>query len=849
MLRLLPPIVLRYLARHKLIALFDVLSVAIGVAVYLAIQTANHSANRAFRSTIDLVAGKSHLEVRGSSGWIEDDVLETVSKHPDVRAATPLLEGYATLPDAPGRYLHIVGSDPFTNGEFETVGALARAGDQFNLEDWLSRPRFVFIHSDLAGRLGAKAGETINAEIDATLVELTVGGILPEGVGSESMAVMDIGWAQELFGNSDRLTSIQLLLRDPQQIGTTRKEIASQLSDGVIVQAPEQRSEQVQRMLEGFQLNITALSMVSILVGVFLIYNSVSASVVRRRREIGILRSTGASRLQVRFMFLAEGLLLGIPGVILGVPLGTWLASMLIADVSQTISSHYVLISASEITIASRDVIVATAYGIGATLLGAWLPALEASRVPPLSALRPNRAMEPQRLPALRLLLIGGLALVLAVAFSLQALTTGPPWVSFAACFCLALGASLATPWLCRLMATFVSRINPGNGYIGLLARIASDNLGRSLHRSAVTVAALMMAVSMTIGVTVMVSSFRNTIDVWINQAMKADLYVTAASSQVLGFKAFLPHEVVEFMEDQPSVESVETYRQTELSLPDGTSFVLGAVENAARDTLIFLGGDGERKIEQFFQPGSALATEALALRLDLKEGSKIRIPTPAGFQEFTIAGVYYDYSDDRGKLVLNRAEFAKYWEDDRIHSFAAFLKDPEQAEAVAEALRVRFSGEGELTIYRNQGIRDRIFEVFDQTFAVTYVLRSIAILVAIFGVSLSLATLVMERTREIGIFRAIGASQGQIRAVYLIEAGLLGLFGSLIGILSGLGMAVILTLVVNKAFFGWTIQLQIPWGDVLLTPLWLVPVAVLAGLIPAARAARIAVSEAVRGE
>ncbi len=849
MLHLLHQIVLRYLTRHKLVAALDILSVAIGVAVYLAIQTANHSANRAFRSSIDLVAGKSHLEVRGASGWIDEEVLFRVQKHPQVRAATPALEGYATLPAYPGGYLHIIGADPFTNAEFETVGALAQLADGFRLETWLAKPGRVVVHPDFVANAGLKPGTSFEAEIDARTVRLTVAGVLPEGVGSSDIAVMDIGWAQELFGNAGRLTSIRILLHEPSKIADAREKIAAQLGADAVVQAPKQRSQQVQRMLQGFQLNITALSMVSILVGVFLIYNSVSASVVRRRREIGILRSTGASRAQVRSVFLAEGLLLGLPGVILGIPLGASIASLLIGDVSRTISSHYILVNATQISVAPRDVFVAAAYGIGATLVGAWFPVREAARVPPLSALRPNRAIESSELPVARMLAAGISALALAAGFSRQALVSGPAWISFAACLCLAIGASLLTPWLCRHLAAMTSRWNRAENSAALLLRLASDHLGRSLHRSAITVAALMMALSMTIGVTVMVSSFRRTIDAWVNQAMRADLYVTAASSQILGFQAFLPREAIAYLEAKPGVRSVETYRQAVVNLADGTNFALGVVDNAARNTLLFMGGDGERKLDAFFQPGHALATEALARKLGLREGSKLRIPTPSGEREFTIAGVYFDYSDDRGKLVLTHDEFQRHWKDERINSLAVFLNDPSLASELSEQLRERFGAGGELAIYDNRGIRKRVFEVFDQTFAVTYVLRSIAILVAIFGVSLSLATLVMERTRDIGIFRAIGASRGQVRGVYLAEAGLLGLYGSVIGIACGLGMAVILTLVVNKAFFGWTIQLHVPWAEVLATPLWVVPVAILAGVIPASNAARIAVSEAVRGE
>jgi len=850
-LPLLHQLLFRYLARHKVVFLLDGLSVAIGVAVYLAIQSANYSANQAFRSSIDLIAGKSHLEVRGSTGSIDETLLSQVADEPGVIAATPVVEGYATLPEVEGGYIHLIGSDPFTNYPFQTVGSAAQRTEDFDLEAWLGSPRTIVVHPDLLKQTQAAIGESILADFNGERLPLRISGTYStselDESSSASLVVMDIGWAQELLGEAGHLTSIQILLENPSEIGAIRQRLREDLPKDVIVQAPNQRSEQIQRMLDGFQLNITALSVVSILVGVFLIYNSVSASVVRRRREIGILRSNGASRGQVRLIFLCEGLLLGIPGILLGIPLGIYLANGLVGKVSETISSLYILVNVQSAILSPVHIIYAVSFGLGATLLGALLPAMEASQVPPLSALRPNEAVQPKQVPSLKLLIYGLVSLAAAGLFSWLALTTGPRWMSFLACMALVAGFSMATPWICRQLCSLLMPLQSLSREAGLLLRVAIENVRRSLHRSTVTVAALMLAVSMTIGVSVMVSSFRSTVDAWVHQAMKADYFVAPAANQVLGFTSFLSPELLQFIESQPNVTRAETYRNVELALNDEQAITLGVVNRPAKNTLMFIGGERERKMEAFMQPGNVLATEAFSRRFSLKEGDTIELPTPDGERSFTIAGVYYDYSDDQGRIVMTQENFTRYWQDDRVHSLAVYLEEPAEGKALMDELQDRFGAQGELAIFSNTGLREEVFRIFDQTFAVTYVLRTIAIVVAVIGVGLSLATLVMERTRAIGIFRAMGASRNQVRALYLTEAGLLGFFSSVIGVACGIGMAMILTWVVNKAFFGWTIQLRIPWLELAATPLWVVPVALLAGILPATNAARLSVHESVR--
>ncbi|MEM0970459.1 MAG: FtsX-like permease family protein, partial [Verrucomicrobiota bacterium] len=443
--------VYRYFLRHKVIALFDILSVAIGVSVYLAIQSANTSANQAFRASIDLTAGRSHLEVRGPDGELPETWYPTLRKAPEVAAVTPVLEGFVTLPQLPGRYLHLVGVDAFSNAPFQTVGTTSTTASSFPLESWLGKERQVLLHPSMANELGVGPGEFFSIEIHGRQEMLTVAGIFPEGdlgpEASSSLAVMDIGWAQELFDTPGKVTSLQILLHEPNEVGAIRNQLQASLdpTGSALWQAPQQRSTQVQRMLQGFQLNLTALSMVSILVGVFLIYNTVSASVVRRRREIGILRSTGASRSRVLLFFLGEGLLVGIPGILLGLPLGLFMASFLVDEVSKTISSHYLLLRVTDAHTSLSQLLTATVFGLGAVLVGSYLPAREAARLPPLQALRPPEMASPRSsaiVGARPLILFGAISLLACPLISLLARGSGPPWLSFLSCLLLIVGFS-----------------------------------------------------------------------------------------------------------------------------------------------------------------------------------------------------------------------------------------------------------------------------------------------------------------------------------------------------------------------------------------------------------------------
>ncbi len=603
-------------------------------------------------------------------------------------------------------------------------------------------------------------------------------------------------------------------------------------------------------MLSSFELNLSALSLISLLVGMFLIYNTITASVVRRRVETGILRAVGASRLEVQCLFMGEAVLFGVFGVLLGLVGGMLLARLLLGrEIARVISTLYLLVSVDRFYLTPLLVGSAMFFGLGSVLAASWLPAWEGARANPVVALSLGlgTTMERSRQHTPRWLLAGALALLVAGGCSAVALSTGPAWLGFGSAFFVLLGFALAAPaftsagasgveWLLR---RFTSPVE---------IRLAAQNLRRSVHRNAVIVAALMAAIAMTVGISVMIYAFRRTVEVWIDRAIAADIFMTPEANETLGNGAFFPPDVLAALQHDPSVQTVDTVREIGINVR-GARVSMAVVEGDNQNRLAFVGGHAAEKQTAFYASDHVLVSEPFAHKYHVSDGDTLPIPTPEGVVNFQIAGIYYDYSRDSGIVAISRQNFIRHWHDERVMSVALYLKDPRTLDAVAEHLRQTYNQHGEFLIFSNRAIRERVFEIFGQTFRITGVLRGIAVCVAVIGIFLTLTTLVTEREREIGVLRALGASTGQIQSIVLTESAMIGLLASVLGMMAGLVLSLVLTFVINKAFFGWTIQLAFPWTTIWLTPVWIVFASLLAGWLPSKQAGRIPISTAIRSE
>lgn len=830
-------------------SLLSVLSIALGVAVFLAISIANRGAIESFHHAFEQITGKADLEIRGD---LPEEIFPAVKTTEGIAAATPLIEAMVTLPDFPGESMRLVGIDPFTaegvlelNPDFEG-GAKSGGG----LAEWLGTENVLAVSAEFLTKHHLHQGEEIRLQGPGAPKRVRLAFVIQQVAATDGhVAALDLAAAQEWLGTPGKLNAILIQLKNPARCAAIIARLKPLVPNTATIEPPSQRTKQVEIMISAFRMNLSALSLVSLMVGVFFVGNTAAAAVIRRRISLGILRAIGVSRALILGMVLAEAALCGFIGSLLGVLLAPLLAGFLAAPVAQTVSALYLPVTSQGGWPSSGEALLGIIAGIGAALVAAWIPARAAAGVDPTQVLHPGTAPEIFPMPVTCLALCGCGALAGAWICSLAALNAGLPLLGFGAAFLVLVGFSLLVPLAILLLTSPLKNLR---SKLGPVVSLALEQSLRSLHRTAPTIAALAAAVSMMVGISVMIHSFRGSVIAWTNRTLTADLFIAPASNELLGLTHTLPAGAARWWQGRAEVKAVGTFREYEARTQGGTPVTLGVISGPARGSIDFCHGDGETKTRALFLGEGIALSESMARRLNLAQGEELVLATPHGPTRQRILDVYKDYTRDRGILLMGADLFRQFWGEQGIHSLAIeFLPGTSQQkiDEEAKAFQRAFGGDEAFVCYSNRTLKARIVTIFNQTFAITAVLRTISIAVAIGGVVLTLGMLVMERARDIGVLRAMGASSPQIVQMMLTEAALLGLIASIVGMVSGAALALVLTWVINKAFFGWSIDLSYPWRELVAVPLWMTLSAVVAGIIPAWRAAAIPPAMALRSE
>jgi putative ABC transport system permease protein len=840
---------LRYFARHPALTALNIAGIALGVTVFLSIQIVNHSALESFRASVDIVAGKADLELIGDGLRFDENAYPLVADDPDISAATPTVEDVAGLPDYPGDYLQVLGIDIFSNAPLRTFELHDAQNKKPDVVEFLRQPNVIAITEKLSRRLGLKIGDSLRVETQTGIETFRIGFLLAFGEDApgadEHLAVMDIANVQENFRLLGQLSRISALLRPGADFNAVCARLRAELPANVVVQSPDRRNRQIDRMLAAFQLNLTALSLIALLVGMFLIYNTVAAAVVRRRFEIGVLRALGLSGLQVQFLFIAEAALLGIVGLILGLVLGVLLAGQLIGAVSQTITSLYILTSIQTLFVSPWAVLAAMILCLGAVLIAAWFPAREAATIPPVEALSLGHMEDESARSTGRWLAIGCGLLLLAALVGRISLTLGPAWLSFGCALFALLGFAFFVPTLCQL---FARHVRPRS----IMSRIAVGHFAQSLHRNSMAIASLVVALAMVVGISTMIFSFRTTVEWWLNRSIQADLVIAPAANLLVGNREVIRPEVEQIVAALPHV-SYDSFRELRVQFR-GDLVKLATVRLAVTrdiERLDFQQGNSHAAFDAAIDHEAVLVSQPFYHRYHLGLGDTVNLATPGGRHDFKIAGVYLDYTTEGGVILLDWKTYKRYWRDDSVNGLALYIdkKSGLTPAWVQEMLRPKIAPYGSYLIKSNRELREQVFRIFDQTFSVTYVLQTIGIIVSGLGIFLSLTILVAERRREISILRALGASRRQIESMVLWEAAIIGLLGSFLGIIAGLILATILSYVINVSFFGWTISWATPWSFLVGLPFLVIAAALVAGYGPARQAAHLGIADGVKME
>lgn len=835
---------IRYFARAlaaqlhggRALFLLAVAGVALGVGAVLSIQILNQSALGAFAGGVRALSGDAQLSLVGRGPTLPDALLPEVLAEAGVRAAYPLYRVEVALEGERGASLEIAGADLFAAARLPLD--LPRAG----VGDVLAVPGWVAVTPQLARERGWSRGTRLAVSLGSRRVELQVGALVDfqkvAPLASRRLAVMDLAQAQALLGAPGRVSQIDVVAAPGVEIAALARRLEARLGPGYRAVTPEQRVAEAGALLAAFRLNLTALAAVSLFVGGFLVYASVQAALTRRREELGVLRCLGATRGQVLALMLGDALLLGALGTAAGVPLG-WLAARAnVGAVSATLRNVYQLEGVEQVTLGPGLLVLAIALGLAGALAGALVPALDVVREDPRALLSRRAEASPGRRPA-RLAGAGAALLAAAAALALGPLRAWP-YAGFGLALAVLVAAPLAAPLLLEGAGRLPAPRRLGAGY-------GARDLAGHLRATAVAAGALAVAVAMLAGITVMIASFRSTVEDWLAATLRADVYVTSPSWRRGRSDAVLAPDLVARLARDPAVAHLDPLRQVTGEVGGRRVPVSGFDASAAlRGGRVQLVAGGQRALWHVADEGAALVSEPLARKQGIAPGDELEVVFPAGAARFPVAGVYRDYGSEGGGVLVDLRTLEASAGPGPLTNVALDLVPGADPEAVAARLRQALAGDAVL-VRSNRTLRREVLAVFEQTFAVTRLLQAMSLVVAVAGVALALLVLARERSAEIALYRALGATRGQIFRVFLGRALGIALAGLALGGAGGAGLALLLVEVINPAWFGWSIGLRWPWRTLAEQGLLLAAVAVAAGFYPAARASGTPATELAR--
>ena len=840
--RLFVRMILRPLMREPIRAALTIFAVALGVGVVVAIDLAGQAAAGSFHSSLESLGGKSDLEIR-TPGGLDERLLGKLVQLPYAFHFAPRIESFAFV-NGRGEAVPFIGLDLVGHAPRHEFANDTRIG----ATDLLTERNPIWV----GWQLGLHTSDRVRLLINDEMRSFTVAGVLqPENssAGEQSVIVADIGLAQVVTGKLGKLDSIDVETPPGKPIDVCRRVIQNAVPASVSIEPQGARTEGNRKMLAAFRWNLRVLSYIALIVGAFLIYNTISISVVRRRNEIGVVRALGGTRGLIVAGFLAEALFFAITGSAAGLLIGRLMAIGAVGLIGTTVQSLYVSSQPAPIQLTVSATMAGVGLGMGVSLLAALAPALEASRIAPAEAMARGREEYNVAERSARLSLWALVFVAIAAASCRLPAINGQPIFAYIAVILLIAATAAVIPGAVRFLAAATD--SAIEKLLGVEALLALRALRGSIARTSVLTAALATAVAMTASVGIMVGSFRETVRVWMNHQLQADFYLRPAGSSGADRHPTMDAGIADQIERLPGIAAVDRFRAYGISYDGLPATLAGGESSRVRDSnaTTFLPGEDRDAILAKLPTGDyAVVSEPFANKHGVHAGSSLHIPLAGAVRAFQVLGIYYDYAAGGGYIILDRRTLLKYLPDRAESNLAVYLKPGAEADSVRREID-RVIGGRAVMVISNGTLRQGALQVFDRTFRITYALEAVAVIVAIMGIAGALLAMVLDRRREFALLRFLGAARTQVRRIILCEAGLLGLLANGIGLILGTMLSLILIFVINKQSFGWTIQFHWPVALLLAALTGIYAATVLAGLYPAEAAIRMEPIEVIHEE
>lgn len=858
--RLLQAVSLPRLREHRLRTSLSVFGVALGVAMLVAVIIVNGSVVRGVTATVQDLAGKTDLQVSAGSGGFAETLLERVKASPGVLRAVPSVQQRVTVRDAraPGERLLVLGVDMLSEDD-----AYFRDYDSGEVEEirkdslaFLNSTGNVLLSRSFATRFGYKVRDTIALVTSQGVQDFTIWGLVSErGVGRAfggAVGVMDYQAMQSAFARGRNVDRIEIAIDPAFELSAVELALRERLGPGFVVERPANKGERVGRMLSGVQSGLTMASLIALLVGAFLIHNTMTISVVQRKREIGILRALGTRQRELVALVTLEGALLGMVSSLLGIGLGVLLSKGLLIATTEALRRTYVEVGVAEVQVQPYVLFLGFVLGTGAATITSAFPARRAAQQRTAETLRTASLVDVSG-PKLQL---GGRDLAgLACVLGAWPLVSLPPAFGMAlgavaAASLLLLGAALLMPRMVQLSEWGMRGL--AQRWFSVEARLASENLPRDPGRTGITAGALMASVALAVGFGAFTHSFTTSLVSWIGQTLPGDLFIIQSAKNAATSSRNMPMDPG-FYSRLKALPAVETVSRTRIV---DVPFRGQNIKLVARDLILyerrarFQLREGEHHaVVQALRAGQVLVSENFSRHFGVHAGDAIEFAAQTETLQLKVAGVYVDYTSDVGTLLLSRERYVSLLKDERVDTFEVVLHDPRQAFEVRRQILAGVGKDHDLNVMTSADFRGELLQTTDSIFGLVRALELVGLIVAVLGIVNAQFANVIDRRRELAVLRALGMLRKQLTRMIVMEAVWVGAIGALAGILLGLVFGHLMLAHINLVQTGWYFPYSVSVRAIVEVLVLTIPAAALAGLYPALTAARAPVTEGLESE
>ncbi len=856
---------LRHLASKPVRTVLTCISVALGVALFVAIQLINRSTLESFKENFTAISGKAVLAVTAGETGFPDSVIATIEKVPGVRSSAPMIEtrAYLAAGDNSTQTIQIFGVDMLRERSVRSY----KTTDEQPIEDplvFLNQPDSIIVSKPFAAEHKLQMDSTLDLATAIGVKRFTVRGIMnaegPAKAYGGNVAIMDIDGAAFTFGKPGKVDRVDVMSSEGVNVDELALRLKAALGPAFSVEPPEGQSQGMTRMVASYQKLMSLISSLAVMVGLFMVTNTISMSVAERRKEVGTLRALGATKKGILTLFLTEATLMGTVGAFVGCLAGNWLAHRLVASVATAMSQQFLTtINTPAIRFSLEDLVRAALMGAVAGLLAALWPALKTNSIQPIEAIR-SRKDEEQK-SAGRMVFwtfwIGLASIVYLTGYNVAGIkphNSIEEGVNQALGF---LGVALVAPqlsaWIVGAVRWFVK------GHLSAVSRLGLDNLLRNPKRTASNVLTLMVGLVLVVLISTMNASFRNSISEWVEKALQADLFVSS-SGRAYAFQSQPIHEDIEKeLLEIPEIKNGLMYRPTAIRFihfqHEGHTFGLKAYDApdpaTGYSTFDMKDRPAAEAGHDLFESSdfTIMVSTNLVLKTKQKTGDHMTILTPSGPAEARIVGVMTDFASNEGVVYMDRRNYKKRWNDPLVNFFSLRMKDGTDLEAVRRAIDAKVGKSKNLIVGMNQEFKTEIVRMVDQSFGYLQTIELAALLIALLGLFNTMSISIMERIREFGLLRAVGMARGQVFRMVLLESLAQGAVSIVLGLLAGSWLAYLWIRFGLEDTLGWTIHFYFPVSTVLRAAVLGLLVAWLAGLLPSRRAANLQIREALTYE